>query len=643
MLRAAVSGRHALALTGVAEGGATSYNAVLTPSIGEVTMELGRCGVDFVAGPAVHVSMTGTTLQHVEVAHFLINQGADPTRNSAEVSSSFEFAPALMYTVGYQVQANSTRAAMLQKLIIAFPLKFNMSRIRTWALQTGNSLPLHCAVEANFFDGVYTLVTMSTLVPRFEYDKNEKDENGQTALMVAAASGAASLVKLMIHNNCKISLYDNDRRTVLHHAAMAGHLDVIDAILTARKELETLRRLLQWKDKDGKTALELVSLVPVRLQAVRKMRSMMTPLGVVPTSTPWLTKPKIDPVYLTRNITQYLHQYLECSKGSLGSSDVLGSISTWLRILNNTTPASDVDCIFQSLWNAKALLLIHGSYISPKRPFLAITSQHIQSPVNAECSLTNSMASIVSEMFGDALESLDSDVISLSGSFCLIDHTSSCSLREVLEGEFFGTFLARIQGIVDSSGHTRDISINPAKVAESIFPLRMENAMDELSSLNLVSIHLMSSLSVEWCLKRISHSSRKVNVLVGSAGAVSSGVVPLYSHLTAATLSGVRKWFIFPPYVNATHITEALTKASLLVGPVRLSEYFVASVVAELKLQHDVFETVQFEEDIVYLPSRWSYVTVTMMPSISVHSLSCVLDEKKPNCESPSVIRPVSY
>ena len=103
-------------------------------------MELGSAGVDFIPGPVSHVAMCGASLRHVEVAHFLINLGADPTLYSKEINTEVDFAPAMMYTLGYQVLPNASRAALLQKLVIAFPLKFDMSRVRKWALSEGKSL-----------------------------------------------------------------------------------------------------------------------------------------------------------------------------------------------------------------------------------------------------------------------------------------------------------------------------------------------------------------------------------------------------------------------------------------------------------------------------------------------------------------------
>jgi ankyrin repeat protein len=69
-------------------------------------------------------------------------------------------------------------------------------------------------------------------------DVNEKDSQGQTALIRASGTGNHDSVGLLIAAGAQVDVKDNDGRTALIMAAECGHVDCVKAIVAAGADLE---------------------------------------------------------------------------------------------------------------------------------------------------------------------------------------------------------------------------------------------------------------------------------------------------------------------------------------------------------------------------------------------------------------------
>lgn len=83
-------------------------------------------------------------------------------------------------------------------------------------------------------------------------DVNAKNNEGSTALTVAAESGHTELVKLLLAKNADPNVKTENGWTVLMYASQHGHNDVIKALLGSGAKIEE-------KKKDGVTALIIAS------------------------------------------------------------------------------------------------------------------------------------------------------------------------------------------------------------------------------------------------------------------------------------------------------------------------------------------------------------------------------------------------
>lgn len=660
LMRAAVTGKHSLALTAMTE--MASVGGILNPAIGEEKMELGVAGVDFVPAPVLHVAMTGNTLQHVEVAHFLIHSGADPVLSSEDINSAVTFAPSVMYTLGYEVKPNASRAAMLQKLVIAFPLKFDMQRVRHWALSSGKSLPLHCAVEARFYDGVYVMVTMPMLVPRFEYDPNEKDAHGNTALMLAAATGQADLMRLMIHNNVKVTHRDSHGRTALHHAAINGHTGAISAILTARKEVEVLRKLCELKDSDGRTALDLASLTPVRLPVVRALRAAMSPIGVVPHSAPWLAKPRVSDFYIKRNATAWLLRHGNCIRSSsVISESVLMRWSSQLdktsRTVKNYANSSIDSFPLPASISTSESDLLFKNYISTKRPFLSVQSDLDPTQMcRFSKTFTDWMFAAVSGLVVRTnyhyLRSLTANATTGLNELGIFSLRSNDAWTDELKHAFSNgccTDLHKDEQVIDENGNLKH-GIKLTSVLDYFLETAIENLLFSkvpgraifLKEWNPSGSGLFDLLSSKWCDRLSTHSGNHEVVSIGTTGGLIDGSVPFYSHFHSILVTGVKLWCLFPSGANET---IGMTHVEDMLKNNQSHEYvaeFLSNVLPKIKESVDIHTVIQYSNDIIYIPPGWSFLALNIAPCISVIWQNCMLDVSEPNCEVQRVVTPVN-
>ena len=81
-------------------------------------------------------------------------------------------------------------------------------------------------------------------------DVNARDKDGWTALMFAAAGGAAESVKVLLDAGADVNARNEDGLTALIAAALSGTAENVKVLLDAGADASH-------KDKDGKTAWDL--------------------------------------------------------------------------------------------------------------------------------------------------------------------------------------------------------------------------------------------------------------------------------------------------------------------------------------------------------------------------------------------------
>ncbi|CAK1584040.1 unnamed protein product [Parnassius mnemosyne] len=97
---------------------------------------------------------------------------------------------------------------------------------------------------------------VTELLTQFPNLKNERDEDGLTALHWAADRDAVSALNAAIKGGCDINAVDNTGQTALHYAVSCGHLNATKLLLKFGAAL--------LKDEEGCTPLDLASDEEVR-------------------------------------------------------------------------------------------------------------------------------------------------------------------------------------------------------------------------------------------------------------------------------------------------------------------------------------------------------------------------------------------
>ena len=99
------------------------------------------------------------------------------------------------------------------------------------------------------------LATLFSYLPGLEKDGavNKQDENGITALMLAADRELSPLVEFLLTvKGVDVNIQDSDGQTALHYAALVGNLEVTKLLINGHVDAAV-------KDGDGTTALELAT------------------------------------------------------------------------------------------------------------------------------------------------------------------------------------------------------------------------------------------------------------------------------------------------------------------------------------------------------------------------------------------------
>lgn len=609
-----VTGDRAATLAALAAG--ARPNMMLTKEIGEDRLKLGKAGRDFLVAPVAHVAMSGILTEHLEVANLLIRVGANPIESSLDrIDAEEEFAPGIMYPLGYHVQVNNSRAALLQRLLLTYPQKFNMSAVNAWANATRRSPAMHCAIEANFYDGVYVLLTLSKQSDEFIYDINERNMLNQTGLIVAAMRGNAEIAKLMVHNDVRILFYDKLKRTALHMAATYGRTSVIDAVLAARRDFEVLRHLCERKDIFGRTALDLASLAPVRRGTVRMLRSKLTAVGVVPHTAPWLNPPLRE--YANgeahggdRHISVLYKDAMERSQDEtlnlawrlLDPSFV--SMTEYVST-NSTWAAGDIDAVYRSTpwaqdlassWlarhyisaNRPVLLLPDASGLRNMEAFLGLLQQGSDDLLDA-FSPTSSIsyhrsANLAPKGISTSSTSGTgtSDSTTSSGTYTRKTSTGIEERINSLRGELFLSQnrvitppkFSVIRNRVSTDTHVSvEVGVHSLQNLDSevtsmgdttsgcafvpsddLFELNIPEDQASIFKYFYTNGRIASELNENWCVAA-HQSANSTAIAIGDFGAAAYGSIELQSYVHISLVAGARHWYIFPPVDNATAVS----------------------------------------------------------------------------------------
>jgi uncharacterized protein len=83
-------------------------------------------------------------------------------------------------------------------------------------------------------------------------DLNHQDEQGRTALIVAAIAGNEDIIKLLMQGGARPTIRDSDGRVALHWAAQKDNPDAVAALLDSGASAEAL-------DPHGTTALMMAA------------------------------------------------------------------------------------------------------------------------------------------------------------------------------------------------------------------------------------------------------------------------------------------------------------------------------------------------------------------------------------------------
>ncbi|KAL1869585.1 hypothetical protein Daus18300_005439 [Diaporthe australafricana] len=102
--------------------------------------------------------------------------------------------------------------------------------------------PLHLAAFCNEPEALTWLLANSG-------EMNAQDNNNETAIMKAAASGCDASVRILMAAHADLSLRNKDGKTPLHYAARAGEIEIGRFILQGRSDI------LCWRDDNNYSAL----------------------------------------------------------------------------------------------------------------------------------------------------------------------------------------------------------------------------------------------------------------------------------------------------------------------------------------------------------------------------------------------------
>lgn len=235
----------------------TNPNTILTEEKGSL-LNLGTPWIDFFVIPAIHIAIGGGSEDYYQIAHILLQAGADPNR------FDITYPPAFLFALGFGAKPNHEMAVTLSTLFQDELLssKFLLSKsIKDWNALMGydhNPPVLSYPVIKGNTEGVFAILKHGTVAI------DEGDSHGVTALHTAAWVGFPDPLGALLVENADILAVDVSGRTTLHYAAMRGHYSVIEVIFSEAAGVPTkkLKRLVAKRDSFGLTAMDLAWRTP---------------------------------------------------------------------------------------------------------------------------------------------------------------------------------------------------------------------------------------------------------------------------------------------------------------------------------------------------------------------------------------------
>ncbi|CAK4700823.1 unnamed protein product [Aphanomyces euteiches] len=170
-------------------------------------------------------------------------------------------APTSLEAYEYQLSLLNKRAKCYQLIVDKYNL-MEQDRLRLYyqanvpsivvaekhkqAKQSG----LHAAILHHQTKNVVDAISQDEII-----DIDEKDENGNTALMLVArgkSEFSVDYVKILIAREADIDAINNEKRTALMIATLAGNVEIVELLLKEMAEIDI-------QDVNGKTCLDLVN------------------------------------------------------------------------------------------------------------------------------------------------------------------------------------------------------------------------------------------------------------------------------------------------------------------------------------------------------------------------------------------------
>lgn len=606
---------------GVKQGG--DPTVILTHELGEDVMMLGVALVDFPIMPALQLCMNFGDRAHLNVAHELVNQGAD--LNSYRIPmfpEDFGYGPAILYTLGLGfIPPNTQHGAMLQRLYATFTAKFNMTAVQDFIEATGNPPLTHIPTLFGFSDGLFILLS------DLGQDVNERDSHGLTPLHVAAWRGDAMTVALLLSHDADRSLTDKHGRMPLHYAAMRGFGEIIDLLFIVpvsidprsgrRKEMgaalwtKLKRSMLTAEDKDKRTALMLAALTPSIPVSVRAVRKKMTAEKQLPNAR-WSRAPL--KAKRNKEMQSHEHDKLEDEPGFVGG----WSVQREHRLEKkdggeDEDEKSDIDVVQA---NTISKGVFKRDYYSAQRPVLFSGQLTAGEPIWANWRRKDLVA-----RYGD-LELRSGEVLHHPRDQFGIDprersRAGLTTLRAWVEAYASGG----IGSACDAGSDQGTCSISGGGGAEAWMALN-----DEASSSLPAGANLREDLHKPKVLQMCESNDGREEELKFSIGVAGSGA-PIHAHNASwnVLLFGRKRWYFVPPSINASEPGVLTKNLPGLLGSVQPTAQWVAEHAPSLRSKGLLFEVTQFPGEVVFVPHDWHHATLNLLDSASLSQEICTL------------------
>lgn len=100
---------------------------------------------------------------------------------------------------------------------------------------------------------------VAALLARPETNMNAQDDNGNTALMIAAAGAQEEIVRLLIAHGANVEIQNNKGINALITAVIAGYKNIVELLIPKRNHRAATARMVNAKDNNGVTALMVAS------------------------------------------------------------------------------------------------------------------------------------------------------------------------------------------------------------------------------------------------------------------------------------------------------------------------------------------------------------------------------------------------